>query len=429
MKISAELALKQTLSLTHDMRLAIDMLTMTALEIDEVIDEELLKNPFLEEAETYGAILEMGSGIAHDAASAFDVVLDTSSATSDFRDELLQQVGESSLNLVEREISRYLINNLDDDGLLTQHETVYEFIEDELGVFTEWIDSVRRRIMNFEPLGCAALSSGESLKHQAKRLCRYPHREFLALVRSLQHDPDQKLTLSRLQPMKADDALMELRKLKPRPALGFDEKNAIVPSVVPEVVVKSGKDGFMVSLSKKPSERLVIKGYKERGKGNVFLRKNRKRALFMIKALEYRETSLAKVSNAIVVYQEAWLHDQGPLKPLNLREIADVCGLHESSVSRLTKGKFLSCEKGVFELKYFFSSRVQGEADGDGQSAISIKNQIKTIISREDKTQPLSDQKILEKLKDSGMVISRRTVTKYRENLDLKPAHLRRVLM
>ena len=425
MKVSAQLALRQSLTLTHEMRQAIDMLAMTAVEIDGVIDEELLNNPLLEEAEHYRPLHEINEFFG-DRVTAFDVALNTYSPIVDFREELMRQIGEGNFNVIEREIADHIVNNLNDDGLLLNHFDVYEDIIDKLGVFIEWIESVRKRIMDLDPLGCGACSSGESLIHQAKKVCQSPHQEFISLLQELQHDPALKLSLSRLGCMKADQAIVELRKLSARPSTGHHEKNAIINAIVPEVVVQRQPNGFDVSLSKKPSERIVIRA-NDFTMQNSYFRKNRKRALFIKKALHYREASLTLVSRAIVDYQQIWLKNCGPLKPLNLREIANVCGLHESSVSRLTRGKYLQCDKGIFELKYFFSGKIVNDAD-QAQSAISVKGQILNIIGKEDKKNPLSDQKIVEKLREDGLLLSRRTVTKYRESLALPSAYMRRAL-
>lgn len=425
MKIAAELALKQSLTIGHDMRLAIDMLAMTAMELDDVIDDELEKNPLLEEADTYYAYNEPNVSYA-DGSSAFDVALNTSAEGVDFRDELVQQIGEGGFRSIEREIAHHIINNLDDDGLLSEHELVYQDIVDELGVFDEWIDAVRKRVMDLEPLGCGAFDSGESLMHQAQHLCTAPHKEFIALLGAIKRDADYKLSFARLSRMKDDHALAELRKLKPRPASRFFEKHVVVDAVVPEISVTMHNNNFLVALTKKPSERLVVASRQDHGRGS-FVRDNKKRALFMMKALRYRETSLSTVSKAIVDHQQAWFLNQGPLRPLNLREIADVCGVHESSVSRLTKGKYLFCARGIFELKFFFTNRLVSETFED-RSSSSVKDQIKNIISKEDRQRPLSDQKIVEKLAEGGFSVARRTVTKYRESMDLKAAHQRRAI-
>lgn len=420
MKVSVDLALRQSLTLNQEMRLAIDMLAMSTLEIDEIIDEELLKNPSLEEREFARSM--------SDASSAFDVALETETRVDNFRDALLQQIGESAMNAIEREIAYCLVNNLDDDGLLPHQQDVYARIVDDLGVYDEWIETVRRRILDLDPVGCAAFDSCESLMHQAQKLCHFPHDEFMTLLASIHNEPDQKIAFSRISRMKNDDALDELRKLFARPAMRFQERQSYVDAAVPDVVVKHGVHGFQVLLTKKPSERLMICANSDVFRKNAFLRENRRRALFMMKAMQYRETGLAKVSRAIVLHQEEWLLEKGPIKPLTLREIADVCSMHESSVSRLTKGKYLLCDRGVFELKYFFSAKIASDSNEGMSSSLSVKDRIKTIVNKEEKTCPLSDQKIVERLIDEGFHISRRTVTKYREAMEIPSAQNRRTL-
>lgn len=435
MKLSADLSLKQSLVMTNDMRLAIDMLAMTAMEIEQLIDQELEKNPYLEEGDYYtssrDAVMYSNSG----GISAFDVAIKTKSGDVDFRDSLLQQVGQGRFNALERQIAHIIINNIDDDGLLLQCDDVYRTIIDELGVFSEWIDSVRFRVMDLEPPACGATDIYESLVHQVRRRCHFPHREFLLLLEEIKRDPLRKVPFSRLNAIKTDDAQNELKMLHPRPSRAYHEETINTQAIHPDVSVIRSHDKFIVSLIKKPSDRLVMRdnysdgGSKKQSSSSSFLRESRNRATFLLKSLRFRDRSLFSVSRAIVEQQGAWLGNQGPLKPMNLRDIAEMCGLHESSVSRLVRGKYLFCDQGVFELRYFFSTAVLQEGQDDAQSATFIKDQIRAIVRKEDKTIPLSDQKIQEQLKMGGVVISRRTVAKYRESLNLGPAHERRVLI
>lgn len=415
MKTTTEFALNQSLLMTTDMRLAIGMLAMSTDEIEELLNDELIKNPCLEEVYDYSH-----HHASKDQEGAFDIAVKTSAATHDFRQDLLTQVGEGEFNAVEATIATMLIHSLDDDGILSDYDEVFYWISEELGVYPEWVESVRLRILELEPVGCCAKNINESLMHQIQRKCSYSHEQFMRIMDFIMKNPTKKITQAQLAHLNQDTKRSELKKLCPQPSSAQVQSPSFVEAINPDVMVTTHQQVARTSLLKRPSERIVI------NKKNTFtfLKDHYRRAQFMSKALRFRENSLLVVANLIVEQQQDWFIHNKPLKPLSLRDIATRSGLHESSVSRLSRGKYLSCDRGMFELKYFFGQAVIPDSDND-MTASSVKEHIKIMVAKENKSSPLSDQNICEELQKNGMPIARRTVSKYRKKLNIPPKNER----
>lgn len=392
MRVTADLGLKQSLALTTDMRMAISMLAMSKEELFELIQQEMAKNPSLQE------FSDSPSFVSNE--SAYDA-LKTVAEIKDFRELLWREAQLLRLNAFELKIAYALIFSLDDRGLLPDKDEIYQLIIDDLGVFSDWIESVRLRLMALDPTGCGAKDVEEFLLFQLKNHCQYPHDEFESFLKN-----KKTLTRADIQKLKSDPKLYELKNLLRSP-ISF----AALPLAI-EILVENISGKLKVSLLKRESHglRVVPCG----------LRDHEKQAHFLLKALRFRENNLLKVAQAIVFYQQAWFLDLGVLRPLSLHDIASISGLHESSISRLTRGKYLSCIKGSFELKYFFS---QNALSAENEcSSTAIKEKIRKIIEQENRQKPLSDEQIAKSLKLAHMPIARRTVTKYRESLKLPRA-------
>jgi RNA polymerase sigma-54 factor len=205
--------------------------------------------------------------------------------------------------------------------------------------------------------------------------------------------------------------------------------------VTPDVIVEKTDEGYEVYLSNESSPELRIsKQYRAwMRKENMskdekkYLRDKIESAKWLIRNIEQRQNTILRIAKAIVDVQQDFLeHGVEAIKPLTLQEIADVVGVHEATVSRATRGKYMQTPQGLFEMKYFFSPGLKCDT-GDAQSSKSVQSLIKKMIDEEDKTRPLSDQKIANQLKEQGINIARRTVTKYRENMDILPTTMRRI--
>lgn len=404
MRINADLSLRQSLSLTNDMRLAIDMLSMSSLEIWELIDQEIGKNPSLKDGSDHHPPFLASQ-------SSFEVALETVALLPDFRNDLLQQIRLEKFNWYERNIAYFIIHSLDERGLLLDHEEVYGSIIKELHIFPEWIDSVRLKIMKLHPLGCGAISIEESLCIQYQQY-NFLHDHFLRLLK----DPEKKFNREDIELIRKHPDYKELRILRTSPIIGAID----IEPIHVDILVEKGPNGLLVShLKKRSSDLIAVKIAR--------LTEQHKRASFLLRALKFREDGLLNVAAAIVEHQRDWFLGKGALKPLSLHSIRDICGLHESSISRLSRNKYLSCDKGIFELKHFFSSKALVNEQGEECSTAAIKEKIRALVNQEDKLRPLSDQQLAKILSVSSMPIARRTVAKYRESLKLLKARDRRL--
>jgi RNA polymerase sigma-54 factor len=392
MRITADLSLRQSLSLNTDMRLAIDMLAMSHSEIIDLIEEELKKNPSIDCFEPLGPKAE--------------ALMEQIAYEPDFRQDLLEQLALQKLSYFEQQIARFLVHSLDDHGLLPDKEEVYQLIIDEFGVFAEWIDVVRCKIMNLSPMGCGAKDTKESLFFLLKQ-CKHSHEDFLYLI----NNPPSKLNLAHAL-SKADPHFKELKTLKLKPNDCFSSEAINI-----DILVERAGDKLWPSLLKKPSQLLGI---------SPSVPKKEKRAHFILRALKFRESSLLKLATFILIYQKDWFLGRGALRPLCLNTAAQALDLHESSISRLSRNKYLACAQGTFELKYFFSSKALVNEYGEC-SSLAVKEKIRALINQENKKKPLSDQQIAHILIAQSMPIARRTVAKYRESLKLLKAQDRRI--
>lgn len=427
MKGRLDLQLKQSLLMTSEMRLAIDMLAMSSSEIDQLLDEELKNNPCLEEDEHYSTDGYNPRWSSDQEQSVFLASLRQNTRDEDFREGLLRQVGEGRFNSIETDIALMIINNLNDDGLLDDIENVFAFIVEHLHVFDEWIESVRLRIMELDPPGCGAKNVNETLLFQAQRKCFFAHQEFLAMLADLKDNPSQKINQGWLHKIKNDEGLIELKLLRPRPSAPHQiQHNENI--ILPDISVSMGDRGPLVSLLKNPSSRIFInKRYRiAKQLKEALLKASHKRATFLLRSLKFRENSVLAVAKLVVDAQADWFFHDGALKALHLRDIAENARLHESSVSRIVRGKYIACDRGVFELKYFFGSAIKQQNGLEETSASFIKEKIRLAIAKENKTRPWSDQQIKQLLFSQGIIISRRTVAKYRGHLKISSAQKRR---
>jgi RNA polymerase sigma-54 factor len=220
--------------------------------------------------------------------------------------------------------------------------------------------------------------------------------------------------------------------LEPRPGRNFGADNTIY--IAPEVVVKKVDDDYVVLVDDDRLPRIRISPYYRRllakGKASAevrrYIKDKYKSAQWLMRNIEQRKSTIYKVTKCIMDLQRDFL-ERGPeyLKPLTLQQVADMVGMHESTISRVTSNKYVDTPRGVYELKYFFTSGIDTDG-GDAQSSTSIRSQIEELIRDEDKKRPLSDQKMTDLLKSRGLNIARRTVTKYRESLGILSSKLRR---
>ena len=359
------------------------------------------------------------------------------------REHLTQQLAATQCTVRDRALVQLLIDALDDDGLLESTlAEVGAMLPADLDVAPEELATALRLLQSFDPPGIGARDLRECL------LLQLEHGEAAAgrsaeVVRAARTIVDQHLAslaekdFARLRrALRCDeDTLREahalIRALNPKPGASF--AGDATAYVVPDVIVRRTRAGWQVSLNPDVMPKLRINDMYAR-----ILRRNRganpglsgqlQEARWLIKNVQQRFDTILRVAQAIVDRQRAFLsHGAVAMRPLVLREIADVLGLHESTVSRVTTQKYMLTPSGVFELKYFFGSHVATDSGG-AASSTAIRALIKQLVAAEDASQPLSDGQIAALLGKQGFVVARRTVAKYRESLRIPPVTQRRSL-
>jgi RNA polymerase sigma-54 factor len=371
------------------------------------------------------------------------------------RDHLHWQMQMTPFSSTDRQIALALIDAINEDGYLS---CALDEIQHMLGatngagngsedrhapvqVGIDEIEAVLHQIQNFDPVGIGARNLGECLKLQLKS-CD-PDTPFLdealliatpeGLASLANRDYPQ---LRRLLKMSSDDLLQAvqlIQSLNPRPGNAVAATHASY--VTPDIVVRKFKGVWRADLNGEVSPRLRINHMYEKlihrgdsSADNQYLRDQLQQARWFIKSLQSRNETLLKVSRTIVDRQRAFF-DHGPeaMKPLVLHDIAATVGMHESTISRVTTNKYMLTPRGIFELKYFFSSHVT-TADGGTCSATAIRSLIKKIVESETPAKPVSDSKITEMLGQQGINVARRTIAKYRESMNIPPSNQRKAL-
>ena len=488
MSLTPRLDLRQSQSLvmTPQLQQAIKLLALSNLEIETFIAEELERNPLLatgddgdapppieepggdlpEEPPTADRLIEFGDGMADapldvdygaetfhhdgptDSAYGADGGLgldrlaggapgdgsDFDSVAADapsLHDHLLRQAG-AALGEADLLIATHIIDAIDEAGYLAQPLTE---LAQRLGLPLDAVERVLAAIQTFDPTGVGARGLAECLALQAKEADRYDPC-MAALIANLDLLARGALPqLRRLCDVDDEDfadMVRELRGYDPKPGLRFGGERSAPLS--PDVFVSRTRGGWAIELNSATLPRLLIDrryhaelaaGQRDR-QGKLWLADCLASATWLTKALDQRARTIVKVATELVKQQEAFfLHGVAHLRPLTLRTVADAIGMHESTVSRVTSHKYLSCERGLYELKYFFTSGVAAADGGEAVSAEAVKSRIARLIAGEGGN-ILSDDKLVELLNAEGFDLARRTVAKYREAIGLGSSIQRR---
>lgn len=361
-----------------------------------------------------------GAGGGEDS-EGFDATL---AADLSLHDTLLAQL--AGVDDIQQIIARHIIDLIDESGYFTGD---LNEIGARLQVPTADVEAVLKIIQTFEPTGVGARSLGECLALQAIEADRHDPAMATLLTNLDLLARGELATLRRICGVDAEDLsdmISELRSYNPKPGLAYggEPPQPIMPDIF---VARTAAGGWAVEINAATLPRLLVnRSYYAELSGvggktaKTFLSDCLQSANWLIKALDQRQRTIIKVATELVRQQEAFfLHGVQHLKPLNLRAIADAIGMHESTVSRVTSNKYLSCERGLFELKYFFTSAIQAADGGEAVSAESVKTKIRELIDGERGGKILSDDKLVELLNDAGFDIARRTVAKYREAMGI----------
>ena len=349
-------------------------------------------------------------------------------------DHLAEQLALAVVDPARRMIGQYLIDLVDEAGYLNGDLAL---VAEKLGAPAAEIDAVLAILQGFDPPGVCARNLTECLAIQLKERNRFDP-AMQALVAHL--DLLAKRDLAALRRIcgvgeeDLADMIGEVRKLNPKPGLAFG--STLVQPIVPDVFVRLGPDGgFIVELNSDTLPKVLVNqsyhaeiaktAKNEKDKG--YLADCLQTATWLIRALDQRAKTILKVSTEIVRQQDGFFaHGVQHLRPLNLKTVADAIGMHESTVSRVTANKYMATSRGIFELKYFFTSSIASAVGGEAHSAEAVRHRIKQMIDAEPTGDVLSDDTIVERLRAAGIDIARRTVAKYREAMRIPSSVQRR---
>lgn len=368
-----------------------------------------------------------------------------STSEDSLSDHLLWQLNLTPLSDIDRAIASLLIDSLSEDGYLTQSldEILEELIDEESEEQVEMaeVEVVLRRLQNFDPPGIAARDLRESLKLQLLQLdaAEIPlHAEATLLIDQhfdLLANRDFNLLMRRMKITedKLQQVIEMIHTLNPRP--GSQVASSTPEYIIPDVYVKKDKKAWRVSLNPDTTPKLNINTMyagliqrADKSPDNTYMQGQLQEARWLIKSLQSRNETLMKVSTCIVERQKGFLeHGEEAMKALVLHDVAEEVGMHESTISRITNKKYMHTPRGIFELKYFFSSHVS-TASGGECSSTAIRAFIKKLIAAEAPKKPLSDSKIAKILSDQGINVARRTVAKYRDAMTIPPSNERKRL-
>lgn len=489
MKTSLQLKMGQQLTMTPQLQQAIRLLQLSTLELHQEIQQALESNPMLEVDEehpddfsedsdndnrsaaeetqqdsvsldeqlskqelpenlsqdsqwedTYQSTANVSSNNLNQGDGDFDFDARHAS-TEGLQEHLLWQLNLTPMSEIDHSIATMFIDGIDDDGYLhTNVEDVLESVSDS-GVEMDEVLAVLHRLQQFDPAGVFAYDLRDCLLIQLNQ--RPADTPWLAETKEIISHHIELLgnkdfaSLMRRTRLKEND-LVEIfsliKELNPKPGGSISQEHA--EYIIPDIIVRNIREEWRVELNPDISPRLRVNDEyvalikrNDNSTENTFLRDNLQDARWFIKSLQSRNETLLKVASKIVEYQlDFFEQGEEAMKPLVLSDIATAVDMHESTISRVTTQKYMHTPRGIFELKYFFSSHVNTNEGGECSST-AIRAMIKKLIAEESTRKPLSDNKIAIMLADKGIQVARRTVAKYRESMLIPPSNERKELV
>ena len=464
--------LVQKLILTPSLQQAIKLLPMSTLELADLLNQEMVENPLLEEVPTeelqpaeqqqqekapeapvtekpdtwddadyeyfFGDYLDDGyRPKTPQEVKELPPIENTLSTAGSLSDHLLWQLSMQTSDEKLREIGTAIIGNLDDDGYLVASV-------EEIAAMGDWpvaeVEKALQHIQTFDPTGVAARDLQECLWLQIRHI-------------GLEGTPTEKIITEHLRLLQNHqipeiarklactiDDLKEhveiIRNLDPKPGSRYNPSQS--QYVIPDVYVMKVEDQYVAMLNEEGLPQLRISPVYRRlldktlgensDETRAYVKDKFRSALWLIKSVDQRQKTIHKVATSIINFQREFLeHGIEHLRPLVLRDVANDIGMHESTVSRVVNNKYMHTPQGVFELKFFFHSGISSSY-GDNVSSVTIKQRIRKIIENEDPRKPLSDSKIVSILQKEGLMLARRTIAKYREELKIPTSNQRKVL-
>ena len=443
MAMKQGLSAKQTqhLAMTPELRDAIALLQMTRQEIIRFVTEEMESNPLLELELDPGAadavVPTSGEALASGTGSSGGDAMEFSDRVANLRqrpslwEHLSTQIALSLAPAPQRALATMLIHELDADGYL---RTPLNEIADRAGANVATIEASLAVLQACEPTGIGARNLGECLSLQLNESGPMPvgMSDLLDNIDQFQTAAFDKMRRTVTEKGGDFDALLaQLRLLNPTPAAAFE--TGVMHYAVPDVIVaRNNLGGWSVDLNPAALPRVIMNNTyaaetTTNGEVAKFVRDCVSRGSWLIKSLDQRAQSILKVATEIVRVQDNFFSAGiAYLKPLTLRDVADAVGLHESTVSRVTKDKYLSCSRGNFEMKFFFSQSIQVDGGTGATSSVAVRARIRELVDQESAQSVLSDDKIVKILGKDGIKIARRTVSKYREAMQIPSSVERR---
>jgi RNA polymerase sigma-54 factor len=465
MKPTLQLRIGQQLTMTPQLQQAIRLLQLPTIELQAQVLQALENNVMLEPEEDFEATWSSETapsepaqdpGLDEPVVEIGDDWTDPSAVESEtpwsgsgdrelelpdesgrtLRDHLAWQLELAHLAPEALTIGRAIIDAINDDGYLSDSlDDIAESIAGDLRTDAAGVARVLAVVQQLDPAGVGARSVAECIELQLAQLD--PATPGLTTARTLAHrhlelvagrDVAALQRELRVGGEELDVALALVRSCHPRPGAAFQAMRT--EYVVPDVYARRTPQGWVVELNPSALPRVRLNegyaGMLTRAPDHAVLRTQLQEARWLLRSLEIRNDTMLKVARTIVARQQAFL-DSGEesMRPMILKDVAEAVGMHESTISRVTTGKYLHTPRGVYEFRFFFSSQVAGD-DGAGVSSTAIRAKIRKLVSQEPAGQPLSDQQIVELLAADGVQVARRTVAKYREALGIATSSARR---
>jgi RNA polymerase sigma-54 factor len=468
-KLSTRLV--QKLILTPSLQQAIKLLPMSTLELAELLNQEMVENPMLEEVPSEDAqqpdqpqTQEQTEVKKDDGKDAWDdadyeyffgeyldegyrprqpqevkelpPIENTLSTKSSLADHLMWQLNLQTSDNTIRDIGAAIIGNIDEDGLLVASVN-------EIAALGNWdvglVEKALEHVQSFDPIGVGARDLQECLLLQIRHLglagtpAEVLVRDHLRLLQN--HRIPELARALGIEPEEVKAHIELIKGLDPRPGARYSPADS--QYVIPDVYVVKTDEGYKALLNEDglPQlrispvyRRLLDKGGETTDETRAYVKDKFRSALWLLKSVDQRQKTILKVATSIINFQRDFL-DRGieHLRPLVLRDVANDIGMHESTVSRVVNNKYMHTPQGVYEMKFFFHSGISSSF-GESVSSVTIKQRIKKIIEAEDARRPLSDSKIMSILQKEGLALARRTIAKYREELKIPTSNQRKVL-
>ena len=443
MQLGMDVSIQQTqkLALTPQMEQSLSVLQMGTEELNQCIEEEVLSNPMLDyakEPEKKEVRRSQGEGIGYysrkktedtDYQSYLNAIADEKSEDTELAEYLRMQLYTKKISPRRQKIGEYLIECLEESGYLKMD---MDELAKGIGLSKEELEREIRFMQTLEPCGVFARDLKECLllqvegEEQMQRQARLLIEKYLDEIAQNKIPQISKQTgLTTAEITKTIQYIKE--ELEPVPGRGYGCANRN-EYIYPDITVKEDEKGYRIILNKEKvhtlelnREYLPMLGQVHSSEENKYLKEQYQKAKILLRNIGKREETLAAVAEAIVDWQKEFFEKgKASLKPMNLLDIAQELDVHESTVSRAVRDKYLECRWGIFELKYFFSNKT---SDGNNCNVLTC---IQEIIRSENKQKPLSDAKIAEQLEKKGIRISRRTVAKYREQMQIPNTQMRK---